>query len=96
MVTVCGKVNTVERAATKTTYHLEDNSGTLEVLEKEAHAQESTQHSLVAIKGSNSQANQIKFNGGRKFQKQNPKNQGNQWSNAGKNLEKCKSKNKPN
>jgi len=33
MVTVCGKVNTVERAATKTTYHLEDNSGTLEVVQ---------------------------------------------------------------
>lgn len=33
MVTVCGKVTTVERAATKTTYHLEDNSGTLEVVQ---------------------------------------------------------------
>ena len=31
MVVICGKVNVVERAATKTTYHLEDNSGTLEV-----------------------------------------------------------------
>ena len=31
MVVVCGKVNVVERAATKTTYHLEDHSGTLEV-----------------------------------------------------------------
>ena len=32
MIVVCGKVNAVERAATKTTYHLEDNSGTLEVM----------------------------------------------------------------
>merc|ERR1712083_940139 len=32
-VVVCGKVNVVERAATKTTYHLEDNSGTLEVVQ---------------------------------------------------------------
>ena len=31
MVVVCGKVNAVERAATKTTYHIEDHSGTLEV-----------------------------------------------------------------
>merc|ERR1719361_2309425 len=33
MIVVCGKVNAVERAATKTTYHLEDNSGTLEVVQ---------------------------------------------------------------
>jgi len=33
MVVICGKVNAVERAATKTTYHLEDNSGTLEVVQ---------------------------------------------------------------
>merc|ERR1712018_757844 len=33
MVVVCGKVNAVERAATKTTYHIEDHSGTLEVVQ---------------------------------------------------------------
>merc|ERR1712156_415159 len=32
-VVVCGKVNAVERAATKTTYHIEDHSGTLEVVQ---------------------------------------------------------------
>lgn len=31
MVVICGKVTSVERAATKTTYHMEDTSGALEV-----------------------------------------------------------------
>ena len=31
MVVICGKVTSVERAATKTTYTMEDNSGSLEV-----------------------------------------------------------------
>lgn len=33
MVVICGKVTSVERAATKTTYTMEDNSGSLEVVQ---------------------------------------------------------------
>ena len=33
MVVVCGRVTTIERAATKTVYHLEDSSGQLEVVQ---------------------------------------------------------------
>ena len=45
MVVVCGKIVEIERAATKTVYQLEDNSGKLEVVQWVEEGAQGTEHS---------------------------------------------------